>query len=432
MSGDRSREGRSAAETRRVDRKVRALAGTPFESDLSACVVHLRSRGYKTTTLATYVQILLDFIRFGIARGAATLADLKALQAEFSGYFLKTYGTRNPQTSAARPALARAQATVRGFLDFRQGLAWGAPRQPTQVLPFSAEAPGFWKLLASERGLAATTLRGYRYSLSALETYLSRNDISGLADLTPRLLTNFLVAHIRATSVGTGRNVCGHLRVFLRFLHAEGIHARELSSALSWPKEYALKTLPRSIPWDDVQTCRRVARKKASTGRRDYAITCLLSVYGLRAVDVEHLCLEGLQWRSGVLTVTRRKNGSVTCYPLVDLIATALSDYITHDRPKCQLREVFITHFAPIAPLRRWSISQIAANTLKAAGIEVPRKGSHTFRHSLVQRLLDKGVGYRAAADYVGHEVTDTTHSYGRLDIERLRRVALSRGETFL
>jgi integrase len=66
---------------------------------------------------------------------------------------------------------------------------------------------------------------------------------------------------------------------------------------------------------------------------------------------------------------------------------------------------------------------------LRKAGIDIPRPGSHTLRHTCVQRLIDAQLSFKAIGDYVGHSSPDATKVYAKVSIEALREVAMGDGE---
>ena len=69
---------------------------------------------------------------------------------------------------------------------------------------------------------------------------------------------------------------------------------------------------------------------------------------------------------------------------------------------------------------------------LLKAGVQVPRPGSHTLRHTAVQRLVDDGFSLKTIGDYIGHRSARSTEIYAKVDVERLREVALGDGEQVL
>jgi site-specific recombinase XerD len=78
------------------------------------------------------------------------------------------------------------------------------------------------------------------------------------------------------------------------------------------------------------------------------------------------------------------------------------------------------------------AVSCIARHYLLKAGIEVPRPGSHTLRHTAVQRLVDADFTLKTIGDFVGHRSPRSTEVYAKVAVEPLREVALGHGEEVL
>jgi site-specific recombinase XerD len=69
---------------------------------------------------------------------------------------------------------------------------------------------------------------------------------------------------------------------------------------------------------------------------------------------------------------------------------------------------------------------------LRRAGITVARAGSHTLRHTCVQRLVEAQFSLKAIGDYVGHSRPKSTEIYTKIDLEALRELSLGEGEAVL
>jgi integrase len=170
----------------------------------------------------------------------------------------------------------------------------------------------------------------------------------------------------------------------------------------------------------------------APTGKRDYAILLLLVTYGLRAREVAALTLDNIDWRRDRLHIPARKAGHSTVYPLSRVVGEAILHYLQNGRPKTEARALFLRAFAPYTPLASFAVSDRAKHYLRKAGIKVLRPGSHTLRHTCVQRLVDSHVSLKTIGDYVGHRTPDATNIYTKVNIEALREVALGDGEEIL
>jgi len=154
--------------------------------------------------------------------------------------------------------------------------------------------------------------------------------------------------------------------------------------------------------------------------------------YGLRAREVAALMLDDIDWRRDRLAIPCRKAGHSTAFPLSAVVGEALVDYLRHGRPPSTDRHVFFRAVAPVRPISRVAVSACAKHYLVKAGIQVPRPGSHTLRHTCVQRLVDDGFGFKAIGDFVGHRSPASTAIYAKVAIEPLRQVALGDGEQVL
>jgi site-specific recombinase XerD len=230
----------------------------------------------------------------------------------------------------------------------------------------------------------------------------------------------------------TVRGRCGALRVFLRFCYREGIVERDLCDAIGWPQVYRLSTVPRSISWDEVGQVLDGVDRRTPVGKRDYAILLLLVTYGLRGREVAALVLDDIDWRHDRLAVPARKAGHSTAFPLAASVGAAIADYLQHGRPDTNDRHVFMRAVAPVEPIRAAAVSGCARRHLLKAGIDVPRPGAHTLRHTAVQRLVDAQFPLKTIGDFIGHRSPRSTEVYAKVDVARLRQVAMGDGEEVL
>ena len=248
-------------------------------------------------------------------------------------------------------------------------------------------------------------------------------------------LTQTFVKRSR-TLAGTTQNtitgLCCSLRVFLRYLHREGLVARDLAPTIEAPQKRRLSTVPRSISWDEVRLMLEAVDQRTAVGKRDYAILLLLVTYGLRAREVAALTLDDIDWERERLLVPERKAGHCTAYPLSAVVGEALLVYLKEVRPKTTERQIFFRAHAPRTPLNWNVVGSRATHYLRKAGIQVHRPGSHTLRHTCVQRLIDAEFPLKTIGDYVGHGSPRSTEVYSKVAIETLREVAMGDGEALL
>lgn len=411
-----------------LPRTVDRIQADWLGASIERYVEHLSAGEYAERTVRRHVPLLLRFSEFARTRGAKTCAELPAHVEEFITYWARRRdgmrGAKSRPDSAKEirgPVEQFLRVTVPGFSGH---VRWPAPR-----VPFAGAAPGFFGYLRDERGLRPATIWGYGHYLRGFEDYLRRIGLDALADLTPPILAAF-VADSSPRRGRTGvRDLCGVLRVFLRYLRREQLTPKNLSSAVDAPHVYRLSKIPRSVTWEEVRRMLAVVERRTPAGKRDYAILLLLVTYGLRAREVAALTLDHIDWKRERLHVPERKADHDTAFPLSTVVGDAIVDYLQHGRPKTANRHLFFRSIAPYAPLTFSAISCRATHYLRKAGIPVSRAGSHTLRHTCVQRLVDADFSLKVIGDYVGHRVPASTEIYSKVAVEALRKVALGDGE---
>lgn len=245
-------------------------------------------------------------------------------------------------------------------------------------------------------------------------------------EITTRHIDQFLIGHTRPLGRNYTRQVACSIRVFMRYLAFLGQVPAERPAQVPTPKIYRLAGLPRGIGRDDLRRVLRDVGRRDARGRRLYAMLMLLATYGLRASDVAALRLDDLRWHEGVLWIRTVKTGRPLVLPLTDAVGDALADYLQHDRPRSDHREVFLSLHAPYHPLASLRVSKIVRETLDHAGVAVPPGvAAHAFRHGFATRLVRSGVALDVIAKCLDHASTATTEIYTKLAIEDLRSVSL-------
>jgi integrase/recombinase XerD len=381
-------------------------------------------------TVRQSVQTLVQFSDFARVRGANTWEELPSRLEPFLAQWMHKHGAwcRTPKDRTA--VRSHGRVPVEQLLRLLLPGFVGTVRRV--ALPFQATVPGFFNYLREERGLRPGTLHGYEHHLRAFEVYLQRVDASHLPELSPALLGTFLTESAQRLRPGGIQGRSGTLRVFLRYLHQQGVIPTDLSRAVPRGRTYRQAAIPRAIPWAEVQRVLEVVDRRAPLGKRDYALLLLLVSYGLRAREVAALQLEDLDWHQAQLRVSARKGGHSTIYPLSATVGEAIIDYLSFARPPVADRHLFLTTKTPFVPLHHYVVSGRAGVYLRAAGIQVPRAGSHTFRHTCVQRLVESDVPFKIIGDYVGHRREESTLVYGKVALHRLRQLAIGDAEEAL
>jgi integrase/recombinase XerD len=395
---------------------------------IEAYVTWLHEQKYSERSILRRIPILVRFGEFARARGAERIEQLPSHLEDFVGHWIEE---RLHEKKAVQPR-KRIAKDVRNPIQQMLRVALpgyvGVGRCSLPENPFFREAPDFFAHLRQEKGLRPKTLNHYSHYLRRFAGYLASIGLHNLGHLSPPVLSGFVAELSRQVRWASVRNACGTVRVFLRYLHREGLIKQDFSRLVEHPQSYRLSSVPRSITWDEVRRMLEVVDRRMPVGKRDYAILLLLVTYGLRGHEVASLSLDHIDWRNERLHVPERKAGHCAIYPLSPLVGQAILEYLK-SRPETPERRVFLRYLAPCRPLTAAAVSGRASHYLHKAGIPVSKPGSHTLRHTCVQRLVDAGMSLHLIGQYVGHRSASSTQIYAKVAVEALREVALGDGE---
>jgi integrase/recombinase XerD len=407
---------------------VDRIRGSWLAPEIERYVEWMASHGYAVRNFYRRVPILCQFAEFAKLHGSTDVKSAASHIEEFALHWLASHGSKCIVPAAQSKIAEEARNPVRQMLRLAMEGRVTAART-RKSFPFADQAPGFLQHLQEERGLRAATIYKYGHRLNGFADYLKRLGVKSLTELSPALLASFVVDTAPKLARTGKRDLCGIIRVFLRFCHRQQVIAKDLSGAVEMPQAYRLADVPRSITWDEVRRMIEAVDRRTALGRRNYAILLLLVTYGLRAHEVAKLTLDDIDWKRERLQIPERKAGHWTAYPLANVVAEALIEYLRAGRPQTQDRHVFFRVLAPHSPITNGSVSATVAAYLRKAGVQVRRPGAHTLRHTCVQRLIDAEFPLKTIGDYVGHRSPQSTEIYSKVAIAALREVALGDGE---
>jgi len=280
--------------------------------------------------------------------------------------------------------------------------------------------------------LRPASIHNYVHHLRVFEAFLRGNAIIELSTISPTLINAFLTERAQRLSVLGMQGCAGALRVFLRYCHRQDLLAVDLSRAVSRGRGYKQVAVPRALAWSEVQRVLDGVDRRSAIGKRDYALLLMLVSYGLRAREIAAMQLDDLDWKQAQLRVPTRKGGHSTIYPLSATVGNAVIEYLRAGRPQVEDRHLFLLVKTPFSAMDHWTVSGRVATHLRATGVKVPRAGSHTLRHTCVQRLVESDVPFKVIGDYVGHRREESTLVYGKVALHRLRQLAIGDAEEAL
>lgn len=278
----------------------------------------------------------------------------------------------------------------------------------------------FCQWMRQQRGTCDPTLYNYSLSIRDLLRRLgedpSRFDAKGLRQ--------FVLGKSQQCGWAAAKTCTTALRMFLRFLIAEGKCVADLGAAIPVLAHWRLSSLPRYLQPEEVE---RIISSCGPTpvGRRDHAILLLLARLGLRAGDIVQLRLGDIDWEGAGIHVSG-KGRRQTRLPLTQEVGHALVAYLQDDRPRTDTDVLFIRARAPFrAFASQHAISVIVARAMNRAGIACQSRGAaHVLRHSMATSMLRQGASLQDIATILRHRSIETTQIYAKVDVTTLRQIA--------
>jgi site-specific recombinase XerD len=382
---------------------------------LDSFAVRLREDGYAPATMRWQLWVAADLARW-MVRGAIAVTALDETVVES---FTEDRRRRGRLHGGNRFALHLLLVHLRA-----EGVVPPRVISPDES-PRAILCRRYGDCLVRERSLHRLTIAGY---IEFACDFLAERFPDGAVrteSLTAQDVTDFLLPRFRTFAPRRGQYLCTALRSFFRFLFSRGETETDLSKAVLTVPVRGLVAVPRYLSSADVERVLAACDLGTPTGRRDHAILLLLARLGLRAGEVVALCLDDLDWRRGEFVV-RGKGHQFDRLPLLPEVGDALAKYLSHDRPTCPSRRVFIRMKAR----RRGFASPAAVTTLveraiARAGLDPPWRGAHVLRHSLATRMIRSGATMAQIGEVLRHRSANTTEIYAKVDFEALRALAL-------
>jgi len=291
--------------------------------------------------------------------------------------------------------------------------------------PVETELAAYERYLREVCGAAPATRR---YRVRYVGTFLNEVFGDGAVDhvaIDAAALRRFVLARTRTNRPSSTGVIASALRSYVRYLTLEGLAVDHLRDAIPAVARWRLASVPRHLTPEERSRLRGALRRRDPRGRRDAAMTrCLLDL-GLRADEVAGLLVPDIDWRVGTLTVRATKTRRSRILPIPTGLGRTLVRYLKV-RPATAHRHLFVRlgvlHGDPVTASVVRSAVRLAYHR---AGLPRSYTGTHRLRHSLATQLVSAGASLKEVADVLGHRSLDSTAIYTKVDLPRLRRVAL-------
>lgn len=371
----------------------------------------LLERGYAPGSVEHELRFLGVLGRWMVAEDLAV--------AQLDGDVIATFVDAHRVESRVASAVARGSRSLMVYL---RELGVVGPDRGDRLTPLGMLIEEYRQWLVGDRGLAPLTVARYvALSTRFLGERVSAVDELGVKDLGGEDVTAFLLRECERLSVDSAKGKVGELRSLLRFLFVRGLTGLALGDAVPPVASWRGTRIPPAMSAADVERLIASCDRSTLDGARNAAIVLLLARLGLRSIEVARLELADLDWRAGELVV-RGKGGREDRLPLLDDVGTALAEYLTV-RGQREFRHVFLTLRAPTSPIRPDLVGDVVRRACEHAGIA--RFTPHRLRHALASEMLAHGASLQEIGQVLRHRHLSTTAIYAKVDLQRLRQVAL-------
>lgn len=278
--------------------------------------------------------------------------------------------------------------------------------------------------LQYEAGLSNRTIKGKSIQLI---NFLSMIKVSTIEELRAKQVLEY-VNLLDTNSQASKSGILFTLRDFLKFLYSAGYTIDPINTIFPVIFSNKFERIPSYYSTEEIQKILNCIDRNTEFGRRDYLIILLAVQLGMRAGDIRQLKLSNIKWNKDTIEFIQEKTKNPLQLPLLDNIKYALIDYMKNSRAKSESNFIFLRLRAPFIPFVTGNVFfGVIMKYMKAANIIIEKRkhGLHSMRHSMASNLLKQNIPFPVIAGVLGHETTNTTKLYLRIDIEQLRSVAL-------
>ena len=279
-----------------------------------------------------------------------------------------------------------------------------------------------------DRGRSEATIRCKWAALCQFNRYLAEAGL-GFDDFGVNEIEKYF-AHTCRESLSLRHNNANHLRQLFHYLYEFGI--TEKNHALFVLKDQYRNQCKVPTTYSEEEISRIIAAidRSSPVGKRDYLVLLLAAKYGWRAGDIISFKFNQIDWKKNTISFEQSKTDVPVEFLLLASVGNAIIDYLKYGRPDSKAPEVIVAAKGCTKglPLTSPTIHSIVSRYMKAANIthwQEKKHGPHSLSHSLATNLLKKNISMPVISTVLGHQRTETTKIYLKVDIDSLSKCAL-------
>ena len=278
----------------------------------------------------------------------------------------------------------------------------------------------FVDYIATEKRMAAGTVRNYEGDLRDLQHYLEQLEVRELDELESRDIRGWQMQHLDAgEAAGTVKRRLSSVSSWLRWLRRSGMLDVDLMAKVSAPRQP--KRLPVFFKESETEHLYDAGLFGDDfTGRRDALMLRMLYETGIRRSELAGLKIQSVDFSSLTIKVLGKRNKE-RIIPIASELAHNISEDIAlKEQEKGASEWLFVGRKG----------GQITTNdiylTVKKYMPQLSnadRISPHVFRHSFATHILNEGGNIQAIKELLGHADLAATEVYTHVTRQHLKEV---------
>jgi len=281
-----------------------------------------------------------------------------------------------------------------------------------------------------EKRLSKCSFHSYHRNLSEFLNYCNQRVINSIKDIDLAIILHFIneLSHRKETHATVMISVITTLRGFMKFVFEQKYLATDYSNKIPRYRSVNQPKLPSTYSKEEIEKLIKSVDRSSPMGKRNYVIILLAARLGLRGSDICNLKFDNLHWNTSTIKIEQIKTGKELTLPMLPDIGNAIIDYLRYGRIKSEEPFVLLTGKPPC---RRFTTSNVVTHVVQRAfkkaeiNIKGKRFGPHSLRHSLAFRLLERNTVLPVISEVLGHENTESTKYYLRIDLKSMKQCML-------
>lgn len=275
-----------------------------------------------------------------------------------------------------------------------------------------------YEIYLYRKGKTKWDVRSHMHNVARFLRFAEQQGCCKLIDLTPKCIFD---------AFQNSSNKCGFRNIISKFLrYAYNYKLIDANLSLIVPGVHQHTPVPTVYSLDEIEELLASIDRSTEKGKRNYAIILIAARLGLRACDIAGMKFSCLHLETSTIEIKQLKTKQPLTLPLLDDVKSAIYDYINNGRPPSNDEHISLNlrGYGAVSPPNVQSIVRSAfANTKINFGNR--KRGPHALRSSLASALLVEGNDYPTIQKVLGHRNIQSSQSYVKVDIERLRLNAL-------